>query len=140
MTALTTSRFEAAKVAWAERRARYADKLRPGRTISGIPVKTVYTQDDVTNFAKVITGWTLRPLRDDPAHGGEFTFNPRTHQPGAQVVIPFALDRQVAHEAAAEGRAHRMAAHAEHVPEIDGAGGPGRFGELQARQPLGHLG
>src|SRR6266849_9097717 len=50
-------------------------------------VRTVYTQDDVTRFANVITGWTLRPLRDDPVHGGEFTFNPRTHQPGAQTVL-----------------------------------------------------
>ena len=50
-------------------------------------VRTVYTQDDVTHFANVITGWTLRPLRDDPMHGGEFTFNPRTHQPGAQTVL-----------------------------------------------------
>ena len=50
-------------------------------------VRTVYTQDDVTHFANVITGWTLRPLRDDPMHGGEFTFNPRMHQPGAQTVL-----------------------------------------------------
>ena len=50
-------------------------------------VRSVYTQDDVTRFANVITGWTVRPLRDDPVHGGEFTFNPRTHQPGAQTVL-----------------------------------------------------
>ena len=50
MTSLMSSKFEAAKEAWAERRARYADKLRPGRTISGIPVKTVYTQDDVADL------------------------------------------------------------------------------------------
>src|SRR6266446_5031220 len=50
-------------------------------------VRTVYTQDDVTRFANVITGWTVVPFRDDPVHGGEFTFNPRMHQPGAQTVI-----------------------------------------------------
>jgi uncharacterized protein (DUF1800 family) len=50
-------------------------------------VRSVYTQDDVTRFANVITGWTVRPLRDDPVHGGEFIFNPRTHQPGAQTVL-----------------------------------------------------
>jgi uncharacterized protein (DUF1800 family) len=26
-------------------------------------MRIVYTQDDVTGFAKVITGWTLTPLR-----------------------------------------------------------------------------
>src|SRR5919197_4195798 len=50
-------------------------------------VRTVYTQEDVTRFANVITGWTVIPLRQDPSHGGEFVFNPRMHQPGAQVVI-----------------------------------------------------
>ena len=29
-------------------------------------VRTVYTQDDVTSFAKVITGWTVIPSRQDP--------------------------------------------------------------------------
>jgi uncharacterized protein (DUF1800 family) len=50
-------------------------------------VRTVYTQADVTNFAKVITGWSIIPPRQDPARGGEFTFNPRMHEPGAQTVI-----------------------------------------------------
>ena len=50
-------------------------------------VRTGYTQTDVTNFAKVITGWTIRPPRLDPAHGGEFWFNERMHEPGAQTVI-----------------------------------------------------
>jgi uncharacterized protein (DUF1800 family) len=50
-------------------------------------VRTVYTQADVTNFAKVITGWSIIPPRQDPERGGEFTFNPRMHEPGAQTVI-----------------------------------------------------
>ena len=50
-------------------------------------VRTVYTQEDVTRFANVITGWTFVPFRQDPVRGGEFEFNPRTHQPGAQTVI-----------------------------------------------------
>src|SRR5262249_44253157 len=50
-------------------------------------VRTVYTQDDVTRFANVITGWTFVPFRQDPVRGGEFEFNPRMHQPGAQTVI-----------------------------------------------------
>jgi uncharacterized protein (DUF1800 family) len=50
-------------------------------------VRTVYSQADVTNFAKVITGWSIAPPRQDPERGGEFTFNPRMHEPGAQAVI-----------------------------------------------------
>jgi uncharacterized protein (DUF1800 family) len=50
-------------------------------------VRTVYTQEDVTRFANVITGWTFVPFRQDPVRGGEFEFNPRMHQPGAQAVI-----------------------------------------------------
>jgi hypothetical protein len=53
-------------------------------------VRTVYTQDDVTRFAKIITGWTVIPPREE--HGGEFRFNPHMHEPGAQTLIgrPFA--------------------------------------------------
>jgi len=50
-------------------------------------VRTVYTQDDVTRFANVITGWTVTPPRADPASAGEFTFNPNMHQPGPQTVL-----------------------------------------------------
>ena len=50
-------------------------------------VRTVYTQDDVTNFAKIITGWTVIPVRQDPVRGGEFMFNPRMHEPGTQIVV-----------------------------------------------------
>jgi uncharacterized protein (DUF1800 family) len=50
-------------------------------------VRTVYGQADVTNFAKVITGWTIIPFRQDAVHGGEFTFNPRMHEPGPQTVV-----------------------------------------------------
>jgi uncharacterized protein (DUF1800 family) len=49
-------------------------------------VRTVYTQADVTDFAQVITGWTIRPFRRDPERGGEFVFNPRMHEPGLQRV------------------------------------------------------
>jgi uncharacterized protein (DUF1800 family) len=50
-------------------------------------VRTVYTQDDVTNFAKVLTGWTILPTASDPYHGGEFVFIKRAHEPGPQTVI-----------------------------------------------------
>ncbi len=50
-------------------------------------VRSVYTQEDVTRFADVITGWTVIAPRQDPARAGEFAFNPNMHQPGAQTVI-----------------------------------------------------
>ena len=50
-------------------------------------VRTVYTQDDVTSFAKVLTGWTIIPTATNPERGGEFVFNPRLHEPGPQTVI-----------------------------------------------------
>src|SRR5438128_5916482 len=50
-------------------------------------VRTGYTQADVISFANVLTGWTLVPPGDNPEHGGEFTFNPRLHEPGAQTVL-----------------------------------------------------
>jgi len=47
---VASDKFESAKIAWAERRARYAAKLRPAKTLSGLPVKTVYTPDDVADI------------------------------------------------------------------------------------------
>ena len=48
-------------------------------------MRTGYSQADVTSFAKVITGWSIVPPRQ-PERGGEFTFNPRMHEPGAETV------------------------------------------------------
>jgi uncharacterized protein (DUF1800 family) len=50
-------------------------------------VRTVYTQEDVTSFAKVLTGWTIYQTATNPDHGGEFLFNRRMHEPGPQTVI-----------------------------------------------------
>jgi uncharacterized protein (DUF1800 family) len=50
-------------------------------------VRTVYSQADVTSFAKVLTGWTIRETVSDPDHGGEFVFLRRAHEPGPQTVI-----------------------------------------------------
>ncbi|MBO0739163.1 MAG: DUF1800 family protein [Alphaproteobacteria bacterium] len=50
-------------------------------------VRTVYTQADVTNFAKILTGWTVLPTASDPNHGGEFVFLERAHEPGPQTLI-----------------------------------------------------
>jgi uncharacterized protein (DUF1800 family) len=50
-------------------------------------VRTVYSQADVTSFAKVLTGWTIRQTASDPDHGGEFVFLRRAHEPGPETVI-----------------------------------------------------
>jgi uncharacterized protein (DUF1800 family) len=50
-------------------------------------VGTGYTQQDVTNFAKVITGWSMYPPARFPERGGEFWFNARMHEPGAQAIL-----------------------------------------------------
>ena len=42
-----------------------------------------YTQADVTNFARVLTGWSI-DLRGDPPG---FRFRPFTHEPGEQTVM-----------------------------------------------------
>jgi hypothetical protein len=42
-----------------------------------------YSQRDVTEVAKVFTGWTI----DKPYQGGDFKFEPRTHQPGPKFVL-----------------------------------------------------
>jgi hypothetical protein len=42
-----------------------------------------YSQRDVTEVAKVFTGWTI----DKPYQGGEFKFDPRMHEPGPQLVL-----------------------------------------------------
>ena len=56
-------------------------------------VRSVYDQADVTSFAKVLTGWTLIPAAGNPAHGNEFVFNPRLHEPGPQRVVGKVYDQ-----------------------------------------------
>ncbi|WP_439358248.1 DUF1800 domain-containing protein [Bradyrhizobium sp. DASA03007] len=72
-------------------------------------VRTGYTQEDVISFANVLTGWTLVPPGADPQHGGEFTFNPRLHEPGGQTV----LGKRYEQEDVEQGRAvlRDLAAH-----------------------------
>jgi uncharacterized protein (DUF1800 family) len=42
-----------------------------------------YTQKDVTELAKVLTGWSI----EQPQRGGEFKFNDRAHEPGTKYVL-----------------------------------------------------
>jgi uncharacterized protein (DUF1800 family) len=81
-------------------------------------VRAGYTQDDVTSFAKVITGWTVVPPKQNPDRGGEFVFNPRMHEPGPQRMI----GKTYAESGVEQGRAvlldlARHPATAKHVAE-----------------------
>jgi len=42
-----------------------------------------YTQNDVTEVARVLTGWTI----DQPQKGGGFKFEERMHEPGTKIVL-----------------------------------------------------
>jgi uncharacterized protein (DUF1800 family) len=44
-----------------------------------------YTQRDVTEVAKIFTGWGI----DHADQGGEFEFNPRRHEPGQKVALGY---------------------------------------------------
>lgn len=79
-------------------------------------VRSVYAQDDVTRFARILTGWTVVPPRLE--HGGEFTFNPRMHEPGPQTLISLKLDQHDVEQgrAALDMLAHHPAT-ARHVAE-----------------------
>jgi hypothetical protein len=42
-----------------------------------------YTQHDVTELARVLTGWTIQPLEQ----GAAFQFDPKKHEPGDKLVM-----------------------------------------------------
>lgn len=73
-------------------------------------VKGGYSQGDVTEFARVITGWTARPTMFDlaPATSG-FHFDPERHAPGPRRL----LGQDFAQEGLAQGAAvlQALAAH-----------------------------
>jgi len=58
----------------------YARELMELHTLS---VNGGYSQKDVTEVAKVFTGWTIR----QPRQGGGFEFNQRLHEPGQKYVL-----------------------------------------------------
>jgi hypothetical protein len=75
----------------------YPPRPNPGKRTSGLnenygrelmelhtlSVNGGYSQRDVTEVAKVFTGWTI----DKPAEGGGFKFDPRMHEPGPKFVL-----------------------------------------------------
>jgi uncharacterized protein (DUF1800 family) len=58
----------------------YGRELMELHTLS---VNGGYTQKDVTEVAKVFTGWTLDP----PKKGGDFHYEPKMHEPGNKIVL-----------------------------------------------------
>ncbi len=58
----------------------YARELMELHTLG---VNGGYTQKDVTEVARVFTGWTI----DEPQRGGGFIFRPRLHEPGPKTVL-----------------------------------------------------
>jgi uncharacterized protein (DUF1800 family) len=58
----------------------YGRELMELHTLS---VNGGYSQRDVTEVAKVFTGWTL----EQPKQGGDFRFEPRMHEPGDKIVL-----------------------------------------------------
>jgi uncharacterized protein (DUF1800 family) len=58
----------------------YARELMELQTLG---VNGGYTQKDVTEVARVFTGWTLADVRD----GGGYVFRHRLHEPGKKVVL-----------------------------------------------------
>jgi uncharacterized protein (DUF1800 family) len=58
----------------------YGRELMELHTLS---VNGGYSQKDVTEVAKVFTGWTL----EQPKKGGDFHFEPRMHEPGDKIVL-----------------------------------------------------
>jgi uncharacterized protein (DUF1800 family) len=79
----------------------YARELMELHTLG---VDAGYTQKDVTEVAKVFTGWTI----DDPRKGMGFTFNDRRHEPGPKYV----MGQTIQESGEQEGLAllHRLAA------------------------------
>jgi uncharacterized protein (DUF1800 family) len=65
----------------------YGRELMELHTLS---VNGGYSQRDVTEVAKVFTGWTL----EQPRKGGGFHFEPRMHEPGEKTVLGHRIKEQ----------------------------------------------
>ena len=74
-----------------------ANKGKPGQSVPGLnenygrevmelhtlSVNGGYTQHDVTELARVLTGWTIQPLEQ----GAAFQFDAKKHDPGDKIVL-----------------------------------------------------
>jgi uncharacterized protein (DUF1800 family) len=85
-----------------------ANKGKPGQAAPGLnenygrevmelhtlSVNGGYTQQDVTELARVFTGWTIQPLEQ----GAAFNFEPKKHEPGDKTVIGESIPENGVHE------------------------------------------
>ena len=80
----------------------YARELMELHTLG---VNGGYSQADVTQVARILTGWTV----DRPRRGGAFRFEPNRHEPGTKVV----LGKKFKEHGEQEGRdlLHMLATH-----------------------------
>jgi uncharacterized protein (DUF1800 family) len=69
----------------------YGRELMELHTLS---VNGGYTQHDVTELARVLTGWTIQPIEQ----GGTFQFDPRKHDPGDKIVLGQTIPENGANE------------------------------------------
>jgi uncharacterized protein (DUF1800 family) len=52
-----------------------------------VGVDAGYTQADVTEFARALTGWSVGGLKEPEAVAGRFMFRPAAHEPGARAIM-----------------------------------------------------
>lgn len=52
-----------------------------------VGVDAGYSQEDVTEFAKALTGWSVGGQREVPAQQGAFVFRLNAHQPGSRTIM-----------------------------------------------------
>ena len=52
-----------------------------------VGVEAGYSQADVTEFARAMTGWSIGGLQEAPDRAGKFVFRDRAHEPGARTIM-----------------------------------------------------
>ena len=52
-----------------------------------VGVEAGYTQADVTEFARAMTGWSIGGLRERDEVAGKFMFRPAAHEPGVRTIM-----------------------------------------------------
>lgn len=106
----------------------YARELMELHTLG---VNGGYSQADVTELARVLTGWTLAPVQGPGSDDGLFRFDPRRHDDGdktwlgqpvpgrGQAQGEWALDQLARHPGTARHLARKLALHfvSDHPPE-----------------------
>ena len=83
MAAMRAERFDGKNADKAKDRGLNENYARELMELHTLGVDGGYSQRDVTELAKVLTGWTI----DEPRHGGQYQFEQRRHEPGKKDVL-----------------------------------------------------